>query len=114
MSFKPVHVSTKSGVKLSGLIHTPPDASAGSPESSMSSTSFVMFGPHPKLGGSMRDRVIFSTAHALAKLGARSVLLLDFKGVGGSEGSGSWTGTSEREDVTAGTKYQCIYHSHRN
>lgn len=56
--------------------------------------------PHGKFGGNMHNNVVKALFEALVQTGTfRMVVRFNFRGIGKSTGSPSWTGVSERRDI---------------
>uniref|UniRef100_A0A7S2S6R3 AB hydrolase-1 domain-containing protein n=1 Tax=Mucochytrium quahogii TaxID=96639 RepID=A0A7S2S6R3_9STRA len=64
--------------------------------------------PHSKLGGDMRNNVVVEMCKGLAEAGY-CVICFNFRGVGASKGSSTWSGKAERQDFEAVVAYarQC-------
>jgi len=65
----------------------------------------VITHPHSKLGGNQDNNVVRAVQRALRRSLGLTTLTFDFRGVGASGGSASWTGKSERHDVTAAVDF---------
>ena len=73
-------------------------------------TVLVFTHPYAPLGGNMENNVVLKLFHYFAKEGF-NVVRFNFRGVGVSEGSSSWTALPETDDVRAVCKYILDTHS---
>eukprot|EP01132_Coremiostelium_polycephalum_P002630 gene2630-3267_t len=80
---------------------TPPFSSI----SPLSDIGIVITHPHPMLGGSYNNNVVLSVLKHLTDYLHVPTLCFNFRGVGESQGSGSWRGGNERMDTIAAVKY---------
>ena len=81
----------RSGVNRDGLVERGPGETL---------RAAVVFGhPHPQYGGTMRTKVVFQSAKALARIGC-AVLRFNFRGVGRSTGTFD-AGPGEQDDFRA-------------
>lgn len=64
----------------------------------------ILTHPHSKLGGSMYNNVTLSVSKLLVDNGM-TVLLFNFRGVGKSKGSSTWTGKAERADFESSVRF---------
>lgn len=68
--------------------------------------AYIVAHPHPKLGGSLHDGVVSNVFTGLKDHSScHSILRFNFRSVGRSTGSCSWTGWSERDDIRAVVNY---------
>ncbi|KYQ89577.1 hypothetical protein DLAC_09533 [Tieghemostelium lacteum] len=65
----------------------------------------VITHPHPMLGGNLNNNVVMGVSEYIVYHLQVPVLSLNFRGVGNSEGVGSWRGSYEREDTKAAASY---------
>jgi alpha/beta superfamily hydrolase len=68
--------------------------------------ALVLTHPHSNLGGDMNNNVVEYLFGCFQQTGwFNSILRFNFRGVGGSTGSSSWTGKNERQDVIAACNF---------
>ncbi|KAN0028954.1 hypothetical protein ACTFIV_010822 [Dictyostelium citrinum] len=67
--------------------------------------AIVVTHPHPMLGGSYRNNVVLGIVDYISTYLQIPTLCFNFRGVGKSEGKGSWFGSSERLDTIAAVDY---------
>ena len=92
-----VPVEIRSGeLLLEGLLDVPDYADSRYP-------GVVVCHPHPRYGGDMHNKVVFSLASELSRRGF-GVLRFNFRGVGFSDGEFGW-GAGECEDALSATDY---------
>jgi len=65
----------------------------------------VITHPHPMLGGSYRNNVVLGVADYLTSYMRVPTLCFNFRGVGKSDGSGSWRGSTEQIDTLSAVQY---------
>ncbi|EFA75687.1 hypothetical protein PPL_10740 [Heterostelium album PN500] len=73
--------------------------------SDLSNIGVVITHPHPMLGGNYNNNVVLGISSFLTNHLHIPTLCFNFRGVGGSQGKGSWRGSYEREDVLAAVSY---------
>ncbi|GAM19245.1 hypothetical protein SAMD00019534_024200 [Acytostelium subglobosum LB1] len=74
-------------------------------ESPLSDIGIVITHPHPMLGGNYQNNVVLGVASYLTNHMHLPTLCFNFRGVGKSEGRGSWRGSYEQEDTLAAVRY---------
>mmetsp|Transcript_9184 Transcript_9184/g.15266 ORF Transcript_9184/g.15266 Transcript_9184/m.15266 type:complete len:233 (+) Transcript_9184:24-722(+) len=107
-SVREVRVKTEDGVELEGVLLIPPESSLPSSREELQEQrrhlGVLLTHPHPKLGGDMHNNVVTALARGLTKQGF-TILAINFRGVGNSQGSSSWAGKDERKDVKAALEF---------
>jgi alpha/beta superfamily hydrolase len=88
-------------VELEGELLRPRGAAGGG----CARACVIVTHPHSKLGGDRRNNVVQAVARFLAEEAGFTVLTFDFRGVGGSSGSATWSGSDERADFECALEY---------
>ncbi|KAF2076469.1 hypothetical protein CYY_002209 [Polysphondylium violaceum] len=114
--FLPV-LNESSNIKLEGLLswvdknHVDEQQQNGDAVGGYSDTQLydnvavVITHPHPMLGGNYRNNVVLGVADYLTSYMRIPTLCFNFRGVGRSDGTGSWRGSTERTDTLSAVQY---------
>mmetsp|Transcript_5619 Transcript_5619/g.14428 ORF Transcript_5619/g.14428 Transcript_5619/m.14428 type:complete len:224 (-) Transcript_5619:55-726(-) len=89
------------GPQLQGVLLRPSSEEDAAPRNR---ALVIVTHPHSKLGGDLYNNVVQAVGRHLAR-GGFQVLLFNFRGVGDSGGSATWTGSQETADVAAAVKF---------
>jgi len=89
-----IPIAEDSKISLEAIVA---DSVPGTPWSKI---GVIITHPMPLLGGNLNNNVVMGIFHHFAALGALSCCF-NFRGVGRRQGSGSWRGGTERDDVKA-------------
>eukprot|EP01100_Stratorugosa_tubuloviscum_P004227 TRINITY_DN204_c4_g1_i1.p1 TRINITY_DN204_c4_g1~~TRINITY_DN204_c4_g1_i1.p1 ORF type:complete len:233 (-),score=77.74 TRINITY_DN204_c4_g1_i1:159-857(-) len=75
-------------------------------KTSFQNLAIIICHPHPKFGGNFNNNVVSTLFNFLQNFESVSMILkLNFRGVGRSQGSSSWRGIDERQDIVAACSY---------
>ncbi|KAN0055380.1 hypothetical protein ACTA71_008491 [Dictyostelium dimigraforme] len=103
--FKVKEEGNEKEFKIEGLLsHVKPENKTTN-DNLCDGVAIVVTHPHPMLGGSYRNNVVLGIVDYISNYLQIPTLCFNFRGVGKSEGRGSWFGSSERLDTLAAVNY---------
>ncbi|KAM9998926.1 hypothetical protein ACTFIZ_002492 [Dictyostelium cf. discoideum] len=103
--FFPVKEENEKVYKIEGLLSYVTPENKTTNGNLCEGVAIVVTHPHPMLGGSYRNNVVLGVVDYISTYLQVPTLCFNFRGVGKSEGKGSWFGSSERLDTIAAVNY---------